>query len=254
MMELNYSKYLKVCRDAVEYPVVFSTFKKRPNYTYVLEHVSETLGEEYLNEIKDKSPYLLKYLTKFITNDSIGKPNTYFYKEIGCSISPTTLRYIKVLGDLINLFGQLNDMDIIEIGGGYGGQCKIIYDVSKPRSYTLVDLPDVLALSKKYLSKFDINNVSFKAFSGDFKSSYDLCVSNYAFTEIGREYQFIYAKNIIKPSHKGYITCNFMGKMSIRESYCKDEILALKDNYKILPEIPLTSVNNLIYTWNRANL
>ena len=80
----------------------------------------------------------------------------------GCEISATTARYIKNLSDLINLFGSLDGMRIAEIGGGYGGLCKIISDQFELDSYTLFDLPDCLDLSKKFLDNFGIDNVNTK--------------------------------------------------------------------------------------------
>jgi hypothetical protein len=248
-MKVNYSEYLRVCSEAVKNEVVFSTFKKRPAYTYVLEHVSEALGYAYLEEIKKEFPYLLQHIERFATNDDIGKPKTYYIEELGMKISPTTLRYVKVLGDLMNLFGRLDNMDIIEIGGGYGGQYKIIHDIARPKSYTLVDLSKALGLSKKYLERYNINNTEFKTCMDGFKPRYDLCISNYAFTEVSRADQLIYAEHIIKHSDRGYITCNYLGQRTEEEGLSKDEIFALRDNYKILPEQPLTAVNNLIYTW-----
>ena len=53
-----------------------------------------------------------------------------------------------MLSDLRALLGSLDDLDIIEIGGGYGGQCFVTSVVHSPKSYTLVDLEPCLALQK----------------------------------------------------------------------------------------------------------
>jgi hypothetical protein len=247
-MNVDYSKYIEVCKGAVRDDAgQFDTFKRHPHYKTVLEHVTYQQGLEYLDIIREKCPELLKFTKAFTENDVIGNPRIFYYKSIRETFSPTTLRYIKVVADLIELFYNLDGMDIIEIGGGYGGQCKIIHDISSPSSYTIVDLPEAMALSKKYLNRFDINNVTFGI--NNLEKHYDLCISNYAFTEIDRKYQIMYAENIIKKSDKGYITCNFLGQRTKEESLSKDEILALRENYKVFPEMPMTAVNNLIYTW-----
>ncbi|HUX57070.1 MAG TPA: putative sugar O-methyltransferase [Bacteroidales bacterium] len=240
---IDYNAYLNVCRKAVVNEDVFKNFKRHQDYTPILEHVSFLQGLEYLTEIGRDFPYLLRYINKFATNDHVGNPRTYHTKEIEIEISPTTLRYIKVLADLMNIFGRLDTMKIVEIGVGYGGQCKIINDIVEWQSYTLVDLPDVLVLAEKYLHAFGITNIK-----TTLDEQYDLCISNYAFTEIDRSYQNIYAEKIIKKSLRGYITCNFLGQRS-DGAMSKDEIHALNPGGKFIPEKPLTGENNVIYTW-----
>jgi len=151
-----YENYLKVCQSAVDDEEVFRTLKSHCDYTLVLEHVTSPEGLDYYLTIKKEFPYLLQFMEKFATNDDTGNPRKYFYEEIGIEMSPTTLRYIKVLADLLNLFGRLDGMDIVEIGGGYGGQCKIICDFSEPKSYTLVDRHEVLLLNEKYLKRYGV--------------------------------------------------------------------------------------------------
>jgi len=168
---------------------------------------------------------------------------------LNCRVSPTTLRYVKVLSDLMHLFGTLDDLDIVEIGGGYGGQCKIIYDVASPNSYTIVDLPEVMELQKKYLYYNGIDEVQFGIPS--WMHHYDLCIANYSFTEVDRQFQDLYKEKIIAISRRGYITCNFLDQRA-DGSMSKAEILAMKPNAIVLPEQPLTGRDNLIYTWDTA--
>ena len=97
------SDYIKVCKDALGNDLVFTNFKNDFNYTKVLEHVGVDFGSEYLERIVEDHPELLKHFPKFISNDNVGNPKQYYYKKIGMGISPTTLRYIKVLGDLQNI-------------------------------------------------------------------------------------------------------------------------------------------------------
>jgi putative sugar O-methyltransferase len=240
---INYNAYLKVCQQATQDEEVFNNFKRHPDYVPILEHVTYEQGVDYLAEINREFPYLLQHIERFSTNDNIGNPNIYRYEEL--NISPTTLRYIKVLADLMNIFGRLDNINIIEIGGGYGGQCKIIHDICKPKIYTLVDMPEVLSLSKKYLEKHNIKNIVYRNVNDPSETHYDLCISNYAFTEIGRAFQNFYASKIIKNSDMGYITCNFITPENLKS----EEILALKTNYIVYEERPLTAKGNFIYTW-----
>ena len=113
--------YLDACQHAAKSSEFFKRFKNHPAYTHVLEHVSYEEGQQYLKEIE--IDYLDK-LQEIKQNDAIGKPQTYEYPSIG-NISPTTIRYIKNTSDIINKFGTSFD-SIVEIGGGYGGLCKVM--------------------------------------------------------------------------------------------------------------------------------
>lgn len=247
---IDYSAYLKVCRDAVIDEEIFNTFKRHPDYVPILEHVTYEQGLVYIDEITREFPYLLQHFERFATNDILGKPHLRYYPGIALDISPTILRYIKVLADLMNLFGRLDDLNIVEIGGGYGGQCKIIHDICIPKSYTIIDLPEASLLCKKYLNaqksiRTGIDNVIFREVNNMQEVRYDLCISNYAYSEMNRKYQDLYTEKIIRFSDRGYMTCNFI----VPENRSKEEIFALKPNPVIYEEKPLTAGDNIIYTW-----
>lgn len=248
MKNNSYLKYLKVCKAAVTDKKVFETFRREPDYIRVVEACGRRHGVDYLSVIRREYTHLMPYLPLFSTSDSVGFPKRFYYKGARRSFSATTLRYIKVLGDLEKLFGSLTDIDIVEIGGGYGGQCKIIYDIWKPRSYTIVDLPEALAISEKYLRHFKIEDVIYKTPRTNFKNSYSLCISNYAFSEVDFNYQRKYAEKIIKYCDRGYMTCNHFSRAKTAQMYNLD--IFKKGNFS--PETPLTGVDNILYTWNHT--
>ena len=72
--------------------------------------------------IKNKYPQLISKFSEYQKNDSVGNPKTFDFENFG-KFSPTTLRYVKVLGDLI-VHGMLasggTDIDwLIEHNGGF---------------------------------------------------------------------------------------------------------------------------------------
>lgn len=244
-MEVDYTDFLNVYREALVNEDAFNNFRYSLNkYTTLIEHVSYDNGLLYMQETL---PEVLDKIDKFATNDNIGNPKMWYYEVLDRMISTTTLKYMKVLSDLIIHFGSLDDMDIVEIGIGYGGQCKLIHDMFKPKSYTLVDLPEVDAFTRKYLKEFDISPRGCDA------KEYDLCISNYAFSEIPREWQDKYNKEIIQHSKRGYMTCNFTELRKGDGSFSKEEILSLKPNSKEIEEKPLTALDNYIYVWGYEN-
>ena len=133
----------------------FLNFKRSPRYQDILEHVSESLGYEYFKMIRQQEGLFDDELSELMINDLVGNPIKFEYS--GLKLSPTTLRYGKVSSDLRNLFGNLKDFNIAEIGVGYGGQALILDRIFEISNYTLIDLEPVLELSAKYLDHHILN-------------------------------------------------------------------------------------------------
>jgi len=241
-------EYPEFCDLAIHDDSLFNDFRRNPIYNYALEHDSEAQGTEYLASAQ-KLKNLSDYIEEFKKNDQVGNPITAFYDGFG-EISPTTTRYIKVLSDLQQEFGTLDNLNICEIGVGYGGLCRIIDSYFKVRSYCLVDLGSVLRLAEKYLKQFQIHTpVNAKTMDAlKSEDKYDLVISNYAFTELRTEIQDIYLEKIILKSDRGYITYNNVNRPNF-SSYTKDELLKIIPNVRVLKEIALTNPQDCILAW-----
>ena len=240
--------YKNVCIESVNVDSKFYIFKRNPSYNGILEHVSKEQGELYLKYLDSNFPDYKEYLETFKGNDIYGGPLLSEYDSVG-EISPSTLRYIKVLSDIKNLFGDLNGKKIIEIGVGYGGQCFIISKYFKLKEYGLIDLDEVLSLSEKYLNKLDIENriININSVSS-LDEEFDLVISNYAYSELNKELQDLYYDKVISRSKNGYLTLNFISHLYGINSYSKEELLnkMVDKNPKIMEEYPNTFENNLI--------
>ena len=209
--------YLSACRAAAQGSDFFKGFKSHPAYRHVLEHVSYEEGQQYLDEVeidyKDK-------LDEIKENDALGTPVTCSYNGVG-TISPTTVRYLKNTSDIVNKFGTSFD-SIVEIGGGYGGLCKVMSSFVEFENYLLIDLEECNMLSRKYLSNFDLPTMSYQAEEiVDVEDNFDLLVSNYALSECNRETQMMYVERFVKKSDKFYLMHNNFhadnGNMSYEE-------------------------------------
>ena len=201
-----YSSYIKICKSAAENESVFNTFKRNQSYTSILEHASKDMGYDYINHINSIDAKLLQY-TKFFDNDTIGNPIVYDY-EI-CKCSPTTLGYISVLASLINKLGSLENFNIVEIGGGYGGQAKIITDYFNVKSYSIIDLDEVTMLQDKYIQSASIpNTTTYTSNTYDATKTYDLVISCYALSEVIEPLQSKYVNDIVLNSSHGYMSLN----------------------------------------------
>lgn len=244
----DYSAYRNTCQLIADNLEAFEVFKQNPVYNTILEHASRDQAMRCIDIIR-KGPLDLSKIKLLRTNDEQGTPTLETYgDELFDNISPSTIRYIKVLSDLIHSYGGLDDFNIVEIGIGYGGQCKLINDYSKIQSYSLVDLPEVLNLAKRYLSKYDYKSVNKWAGEGDVE--YDLVISNYAITECNREVQRNYIENIVNKSAHGYITCNYVSSGFGINSMTKDEFIgSITHEVTVSNEVPLTYPGNILLTW-----
>lgn len=239
--------YPQVCLDAANDYRFFNQFRQNPVYNEILEHVTEQEGAAYL-ELIAHDQALLGEMDKFRQNDLYGTPRIYQYPNVGF-MSPSTLRYVKVLSDLKNLFQSLDNLNICEIGVGYGGQCRIINALYVPATYCLVDIKPALLLAQRYLDNYAVQTTfSYMTMNDLEKSNYDLVVSNYAFTELPRDIQEIYLQKVILNSHRGYIIYNDINPAEFK-SYKKEELLRMIPGSRIIDEVPLTHPNNCVIVW-----
>lgn len=237
---------MEVCARAPFESEVFATFRRNPGYTRVLEHVTPAHGLEYLRLL---SPERRAYRTliEAARNDTIGGPMT-MRLDSGLVISPTTLRYLKVADDLERWFGNLDGLSVVEIGVGYGGQCRVLDAMFELASYTLVDLRPVLNLADRFLNCFPLRTtVSFKTMNELAPQAYDLAISNYAYSELTRDLQEIYHRKALAATPRGYITFNQIAPDEF-QSLSGSE-LARRFNAVEMPEEPLTHPNNKILVW-----
>lgn len=245
-MGVDYSKYISACNYIINDDKLFRRFRSRAGYTWVMDNVPEYIGLECLEAVERDNPELLQILNRFAENDRMGNPPISTYEKYNVRLNPTTCRYIKILSDLVNVFGSLDGLNIIEIGSGYGGQCRIIYDIFKPKSYTLVDLKEPLFVAKKYLGYYKIQP-TLRQTTDNSKIEYDLCISNYAYSELDRSYQDFYFEHIIDYCKKGFMVWNFIGQRGEVDAMSVEEFIKkVKYECLVLQEIPSTGSNSLI--------
>ena len=244
--------YIKAVRKAISSSKKFSRFKQDSCYRAVLEHVTKEQGAQYLKIIKDESPSIFKKIEDFKINDTVGGSYTVNYPEVG-KISPSTLRYIKVSSDLLNLFGENLGEKIAEIGVGYGGQLLIADKVLKFKQCDLFDLYPVLELTSRYLESHALNSAyktqTINQHTGDI--NYDLVISNYAFSELPSTLQRVYIKKVILMSKRGYMTMNSGREVSAfsEDKVSLSELKELLPDFEVLPERPSSHPGNYIIVW-----
>lgn len=251
------NSYPVVCYMASKNERFFQGFRRNSTYNDILEHVSQSQGQAYLDIISQREalPFSDEEWDHFHENDLYGNPVTFPYTINGRALvfSPTTLRYVKVLQDIELLFDTRQIRSIAEIGIGYAGECRIMASYLKNlESYSLFDLPEVLGLAKKYLGKFGKSIIGKTKFVDgtriEVDESYDFVMSNYAFSELVRDIQDIYLNKVILKSKAGYITWNSLSCDTL-DGYSLDALLEKIPGSAIIPEEPLTKEKNCIIVW-----
>jgi hypothetical protein len=241
-------EFLDFCDRAATDDATFATFRRDPTIVGIFEHVSVEHGAAYLDVIKRDQPHLIKDgFDRFRTNDEFGAPVTASYPGIG-EVSPVTLRYLKVVSDLETYFG-------VEIGVGYGGQARLLLERWDIRSYSLIDLGPVLRLAKRFLRDAGPYPAA-RFLEPDLVTArdFDLCISNYAFSELSREAQERYRRAIVARSAAGYMTCNFISDVHGVRSWSKAQLQRMRPDAHWVPEEPLTFEGNAVLLWGDAPL
>ena len=242
------NEYLSIVIAASESEAVFSKFRANRQYRKILEHVTKYIGHQYLQEIRGLSLQYKEILNKVSQIDKLGGPLRYRYSKVG-RLSPTTIRYVYVHLKLIELFGNIQNLKIVEIGGGFGGQAAVSTLLSPSLDWNIYDLPQVLRLQKKFICETNAQNkVSYFSGFDVVKTHGDLLISNYALSEISRKLQLTYFANVIQNCPKGYMAWNLISeKEGDGLSVC--EVLGLIPNSVAIEEYPLTNKGNKIIAW-----
>ena len=174
----------------------------------VYEHVSYKLGQEFAEAIADQFQFSSTLMDAFRMNDQFGSPETFNFPKIG-EFSPTTLRYIYVLGEIMDEFDLPQEPKIVELGSGYGGQISILSKVYPNAKFDIIDLKEPLQLIDRYLSSMQVPNYTLRDPShSTINDKYDLFISNYAISECCEEEQKKYLHEVVMNSKRGYILYN----------------------------------------------
>ena len=236
-------KFLRICRLAIEDDDVFEGFRSEMDYQNIIIGGDDERAQAYLDlhpEISTTQT-LQNQLQKC---DQVGNPPI-----TDAGYSTYTLRAYHTYRDLLKYFDTLHNKKIIEIGGGHGGLCHLITEMTDTemyQSYTLVDLPQVNQLAEKYLSRFpEIQHTKIKYMSSEqiIPRKYDILVSEYAFSELDPRAQKYYLENVVKYCQTAYLAMNvwdlkmkeylktYLGKYFVRVEEYSEEPISKYPNY-----------------------
>lgn len=211
----------------------------------MIDNVDISIGKAMYHQLEIEDPKILMNHSLF-DNDLVGNPWVYPFPNIG-NVSPTTLRFVEILSLLNRHYKDLSHFNILEIGGGYGGQCRIIKSYYPDVKYTIIDHPDVICVAKRFLKSLGINDVEFISFfdvepNNIYRNS-DLVISNYSFSELYKDYVELYFERFLSRTKHCYMRMN---NLKVKKPFCKN--LMMKDEIiKFFEDknLPIHVINDL---------
>ena len=201
-----------------------STFKKHPHIEYMTEHNNlERYAPEWLQQINDKIQKLdidkNIVLTALRKNEKYGGSTKSITIE-DFKVHANSIKYANIALELIIDWNkkELNNVNLIEIGGGYGGFSLILNEILKGLNrdiiseYILIDLKNVINLQQKYL---ELNNVkcNFRFINGEDVQKLKLndryyLFSSYSLSEIPKEVRHFYYEKLFNNVDNGLLYWN----------------------------------------------
>ena len=209
------NKYLEKCKLFSDDEKSFNNFRRDIDYTKVLEGGQRVVGDIHLERIMKRGNirFLLDNIKAFKENDKYGNPVVMDFGMVS-NINPCTLLYISHLCDVRVIMKDFKPKKILEIGGGFGGFCKILSSIYSFNEYIMIDLPAPIALAKKYLSNFPelYNKITFIT-TAELKyikpiEGVDLFIATSSLSECDEETQHYYVDNFLLKAKFGYIIYN----------------------------------------------
>ena len=203
----------------------FKFFRRHPvmlsgvegtNYISLLQNI------DFLRE--NSTHYVTKSLNLISQSDLVGAPlKAYTFQVNGqpIAINPTTARYAKNWANIIDCFGFetiFKSTKISEIGGGYGGESKVFFDIANTNKslsgigeYEIYDLVSSQKLIRRFLKEFgySIKFNKLKANNQIKKNFSHLVISNGALSEMRGELLNAYINEVVLNANYGYFIVNF---------------------------------------------
>ena len=204
----------------------------------------------YCNFYYLQSVFFKNSMNKFNYQKIYPGPNSVTINNF--KTNPTILRYIRNAHNIELLFSKkIFKSSIYEIGAGYGGDCKILNDLSiirnkqKIKRYYIFDLSKKnLLLIKLFLKKFNYN---FKVAKFNNKiGNNDLLISNAALSEMNGKTLFKYI-NFLKKFKKGFLITNFDTNSEPYGGISLKEFLKIIKNKN--PEVLASYKFNTLWDW-----
>lgn len=171
--EVFIAQYRAACKLAAIDEKAFANFRNDPHIACVIENTTKEWSDKALEKM---------------------------------GMTPTMVRYWYTANLIELLIGIMRGV-VVEIGGGYGGMCRVITERWELDDYIIYDLPEVLELQQRYLIEHGCS-ASYCERGGQFDEA-RLCISWCAWSELSRELREEYAEKVISKCDHFFICSNY---------------------------------------------
>lgn len=178
------NKFVNACFNAGSNDADFNNFRSDDYINCVIENTNDEWKQKALVILKEHDALLW---------------------DIYRNETPTMVRYAYTAYLLQKLVDGVLNKSIVEIGAGYGGMFKVIYDLYSIKSYTIYDLPEVVKLQQKFLFNVPIQPI-FKTEISE-ETEHDLLISWCGWGELNYEGKKEYAEKVISKC-KHFLICS----------------------------------------------
>lgn len=226
-------RYVDALKRAASDDVAFNHFRRERGVRDIIEGIPDVAGFGYYAKLKD-TEFFKQNLERIQKNDEVGNPHLVLFD--GRPLASTTLRYAWNVFDMRRNGVQLDRGHIVEVGGGYGGLCRMVCEFHDHNSYTIIDIPEALELAKRYLAQFELHPKFVSCFEYETIESITTFISNYALTELTKDLQDGYVNAFMKHAPSGYVTYNSQPRNILFQHSLND----------LLGMVPATSEPNII--------
>ena len=236
----------------------YARFRRSFRHRVIVEATPPAEARRHMARLVRQTPHYAGFFYKFFALDRIGAPRmTEFARDVW--FAPSTVRYMRYLSDCETRFGNLDGATVVEIGIGFGGQCKVFFDRFAIGRYIMIDLPGPILLARRVLTELlGPQAVAEKlvfleagragAPAGLPEGRFDLAISTLAFSECHRSIQQGYIDTVLSRARCGYIHHNEIS------GYFGVDSLAVAEIAAALPAELEVEKDDTTYWYDRADI
>jgi hypothetical protein len=259
---VDYTPFKTKCREVVLDDNAFATFRREPEIIDMLEHVrmdDAQIFAEMIRNIASEQNLTIPW-KKVEQNDAVGGAARHPFEFQGTTVqlSTTSVRYVYFA---LLALQQMKDagmstVNIVEIGGGYGGQCAVTNKLAPlfavdVASYTILDLSHVSDLQRSFLQTQGDVDMSCMVLTQVSQPNLrqtlhheSFLFSAYAYSEISRLNQLVYNRLLEGFIDSGFVLWNsHLGPLPGFFSMISKSAAEVD----IQREYPLTGASNFLY-------
>lgn len=242
------SSFVKHLNSVSIEDITTMNFKSSSAFTNIVDNVSEIQGQQYMNLIEEEFPEITHNNFRVFVNinDKYGNANKSIYEKDKKLLytNPSNMRYIYLALLILTNLKLCGNVDVVEIGSGYGGLFLAINHFSRimnisVKNYILIDLPEMNIITRKNLDAHrNVISIPYMIMTANDSSNQIpknnlYLISNYCFTEIDSVLRNNYVSYIIPKVSHGFMVWQTCMNNEVRN-----------DNIATVLNKPITKVEN----------